>query len=140
MEKREICDEFTELRPERQKRPALFIRDPGEMRCHSDLMILQQEWTLSPCLQKNLPGLLMTEKAHDDWAGSPQGYGTRRADPVYSLELEWWRKGQSGKPWEQALEECFDIGAFLSLWYAKETDVVSLAPVLKIRELVLQGP
>ncbi|KAJ1218455.1 hypothetical protein NDU88_006035 [Pleurodeles waltl] len=61
-------------RPERQKRLVLFIRDPGEIRCHSDLMILQQEWTLSPCLQKKLPGLLMMEKARDDSAGSPRGY------------------------------------------------------------------
>ncbi|KAJ1128082.1 hypothetical protein NDU88_006464 [Pleurodeles waltl] len=64
--------DFTELRPESQKRLALFIRDPGEICCHSDLMILQQEWTLRPCLQKDLPGLLMMEKTCDDRTGRPR--------------------------------------------------------------------
>ncbi|KAJ1118767.1 hypothetical protein NDU88_006954 [Pleurodeles waltl] len=41
-------------------------------------------------------------------------------DPVHSLELKQRRKGQSGRLWEQAF------------WYAKEMDVASSAPVLKI--------
>ncbi|KAJ1082143.1 hypothetical protein NDU88_002313 [Pleurodeles waltl] len=66
-----------------QERLVLFICDPGKIHCHSDLLIFQQEWTLRPCLQKDLPGLLVTEKTRDDRAGSPRGYGMRRADPVY---------------------------------------------------------
>ncbi|KAJ1079725.1 hypothetical protein NDU88_000034 [Pleurodeles waltl] len=117
---------LTELRPESQKRLLLFLHDPGDIRCHSDLMILQQEWTLRPCLQKYLPGLVMTEKTRDDRARSPQGDGTRRADPVHSLELEQRQKGQSGNLWEQALKECFDISAFLSLSDMPKKQMLSL--------------
>ncbi|KAJ1127860.1 hypothetical protein NDU88_006253 [Pleurodeles waltl] len=60
-----------ELRLESQKRLKLFIRDPGEIRCHSDLLILQQDWTLTPCLQKDQSGLLVPEKTHDDRVGLP---------------------------------------------------------------------
>ncbi|KAJ1188061.1 hypothetical protein NDU88_004826 [Pleurodeles waltl] len=50
-----------------------------------------------------------------------------------------WREGQSGKLWEKTFKESFDVSAFLSFWYAKETDVVSPAPVLKVHEFDLQG-
>ncbi|KAJ1181364.1 hypothetical protein NDU88_006571 [Pleurodeles waltl] len=86
-----------ELRPESQERLALFIRDSGEIRCHSDLHILQQEWTLRPCLQKDLPGLLVLEKTCNDRVGPPRGYRVGRTDPVYSLKLKQWREGQSGE-------------------------------------------
>ncbi|KAJ1215279.1 hypothetical protein NDU88_002888 [Pleurodeles waltl] len=64
----------------------------------------------------------------------------KRADPVHPLGLERWGKGQAGKLSEQAYKEGIDIGAFFMFWYAKETDVVSPAPVLKVRDLHLQGP
>ncbi|KAJ1208669.1 hypothetical protein NDU88_004052 [Pleurodeles waltl] len=88
-----------ELRPESQECLALFIRDPGKISGNSDLRILQQEWTLGPCLQKDLLGLLVPEEKCNDRAVLPRGYRVKRADPVYSLELEWRREGQSGELW-----------------------------------------
>ncbi|KAJ1082540.1 hypothetical protein NDU88_002705 [Pleurodeles waltl] len=64
--------ELTKLGPESHERLALFIGDLGEIRCHSDLLILQQEWALGPCLQEDLPSLLMLKEARSDRAGHPE--------------------------------------------------------------------
>ncbi|KAJ1104971.1 hypothetical protein NDU88_002379 [Pleurodeles waltl] len=64
--------QFPELWPEGQERLSLLIRNPGEVRCHSDLVTLQQEWTLRPSCRENLLSLLMAEEASDDRAGPPE--------------------------------------------------------------------
>ncbi|KAJ1088166.1 hypothetical protein NDU88_001325 [Pleurodeles waltl] len=63
---------LTKLGPESQERLALFNRDPGKIRCHSDLLIFHQEWTLGLCLQEDLLGLFVPEKTRNGQAGPPE--------------------------------------------------------------------
>ncbi|KAJ1086875.1 hypothetical protein NDU88_000075 [Pleurodeles waltl] len=78
--------------PEGQECLVLFICDPGEIHCHSDLLILQQKWTLRLRLQKDLPCMLVLKKTRNNRAGPPRGYRAKRPGPVYPLELECWRE------------------------------------------------
>ncbi|KAJ1113548.1 hypothetical protein NDU88_001790 [Pleurodeles waltl] len=51
---------------------ALFICDPGKIRCPSDLLIFQQECTLGPHLQEDLSSLLVPKETCNDRAGRPK--------------------------------------------------------------------